>query len=163
MQNEFQSINLTNLLISPTIFFSLLSLIPQILMVDPSSETCVILALSLHYFFLTNFFWHVSEGIQNNFPKKKTAKQVHSFFFFFLPKSHRICFFFCSFSGLYLYMLVVQTFSGDNIKFNLYAVIGWGELIWKTFNKNCRELRERLNAMSAKLYGKLFPTMIILD
>lgn len=30
-------------------------------------------------------------------------------------------------SGLYLYMLVVQTFSGDNIRFNLYAVIGWGE------------------------------------
>ncbi|CAO1304274.1 unnamed protein product [Diamesa tonsa] len=29
--------------------------------------------------------------------------------------------------GLYLYMLVVQTFSGnDNIRFNLYALIGWG-------------------------------------
>lgn len=29
--------------------------------------------------------------------------------------------------GLYLYMLVVQTFSGDKIRFNMYATIGWGE------------------------------------
>lgn len=28
-------------------------------------------------------------------------------------------------------MLVVQTFSGDNIRFNLYAVIGWGEYMYK--------------------------------
>uniref|UniRef100_T1GE43 G-protein coupled receptors family 2 profile 2 domain-containing protein n=1 Tax=Megaselia scalaris TaxID=36166 RepID=T1GE43_MEGSC len=28
--------------------------------------------------------------------------------------------------GLYLYILVVKTFSGDNIKFNTYALIGWG-------------------------------------
>lgn len=31
------------------------------------------------------------------------------------------------FSGLYLYMLVVETFSGDNLKFKLYALIGWGK------------------------------------
>lgn len=30
--------------------------------------------------------------------------------------------------GLYLYMLVVETFSGDNLKFNMYALIGWGKL-----------------------------------
>ena len=24
-------------------------------------------------------------------------------------------------------MLVVQTFSGENIRFNLYAIIGWGK------------------------------------
>lgn len=29
--------------------------------------------------------------------------------------------------GLYLYMLVVKTFSGDNIRFNIYVSIGWGE------------------------------------
>lgn len=29
--------------------------------------------------------------------------------------------------GLYLYMLVVKTFSGDNIRFNIYASIGWGK------------------------------------
>lgn len=29
--------------------------------------------------------------------------------------------------GLYLYMLVVETFSGDNLKFNMYALIGWGK------------------------------------
>uniref|UniRef100_A0A182PN92 G-protein coupled receptors family 2 profile 2 domain-containing protein n=1 Tax=Anopheles epiroticus TaxID=199890 RepID=A0A182PN92_9DIPT len=28
--------------------------------------------------------------------------------------------------GLYLYMLVVETFSGDNLRFNMYAAIGWG-------------------------------------
>ena len=37
--------------------------------------------------------------------------------------------------GLYLYILVVKTFSADNIKFNTYALIGWGgpalfSLIW---------------------------------
>lgn len=31
--------------------------------------------------------------------------------------------------GLYLYMLVVETFSGDNLKFKMYALIGWGKLI----------------------------------
>lgn len=33
---------------------------------------------------------------------------------------------FILFAGLYLYMLVVQTFSGDDIKFKMYAFIGWG-------------------------------------
>ena len=30
-------------------------------------------------------------------------------------------------SGLYLYMLVVETFSADKIKLRVYAVIGWGK------------------------------------
>lgn len=30
-------------------------------------------------------------------------------------------------TGLYLYMLVVETFTGDTLKFALYATIGWGE------------------------------------
>lgn len=30
------------------------------------------------------------------------------------------------FAGLYLYLLVVQTFTGDNIKLRLCLVIGWG-------------------------------------
>lgn len=29
--------------------------------------------------------------------------------------------------GLYLYMLVVETFSGDNMRIKTYAAIGWGE------------------------------------
>lgn len=33
-------------------------------------------------------------------------------------------------SGLYLYMLVVETFSGDNLRFSMYAFIGWGALIF---------------------------------
>ncbi|ALC42536.1 Dh44-R1 [Drosophila busckii] len=35
-------------------------------------------------------------------------------------------FFWMLVEGLYLYMLVVKTFSGDNIRFNIYASIGWG-------------------------------------
>lgn len=35
-------------------------------------------------------------------------------------------FFWMLVEGLYLYMLVVKTFSGDNIRFNIYALIGWG-------------------------------------
>lgn len=31
------------------------------------------------------------------------------------------------FTGLYLYLLVVKTFTGDNIKLRLYLVIGWGK------------------------------------
>ncbi|XP_065089233.1 diuretic hormone receptor [Ochlerotatus camptorhynchus] len=35
-------------------------------------------------------------------------------------------FFWMLVEGLYLYMLVVETFSGDNLRFKLYAAIGWG-------------------------------------
>ncbi|XP_037903274.1 diuretic hormone receptor isoform X2 [Hermetia illucens] len=35
-------------------------------------------------------------------------------------------FFWMLVEGLYLYMLVVKTFSGDNIRFTIYAIIGWG-------------------------------------
>ncbi|XP_055379199.1 diuretic hormone receptor-like isoform X2 [Condylostylus longicornis] len=34
-------------------------------------------------------------------------------------------FFWMMVEGLYLYILVVKTFSGDNIRFNIYALIGW--------------------------------------
>lgn len=30
--------------------------------------------------------------------------------------------------GLYLYMLVVETFSGDGFNFKTYAFIGWGKI-----------------------------------
>jgi len=36
-------------------------------------------------------------------------------------------FFWMLVEGLYLYMLVVKTFSGDNLRFNIYASIGWGK------------------------------------
>ncbi|KAG4067592.1 hypothetical protein HA402_005364 [Bradysia odoriphaga] len=35
-------------------------------------------------------------------------------------------FFWMLVEGLYLYMLVVETFSGDNLRFSMYATIGWG-------------------------------------
>jgi corticotropin releasing hormone receptor 1 len=34
-------------------------------------------------------------------------------------------------TGLYLYMLVVETFTGENIKLRVYVIIGWGKV---TFN-----------------------------
>jgi len=34
-------------------------------------------------------------------------------------------------TGLYLYMLVVETFTGENIKLRVYVIIGWGKT---TFN-----------------------------
>ncbi|CRL06927.1 CLUMA_CG019597, isoform A [Clunio marinus] len=69
---------------------SLVALILAVIMyMGPGTVGCIFLAILLHYFVLTNFFWMMVEG-------------------------------------LYLYMLVVQTFSGDKIRFNLYAVIGWG-------------------------------------
>ena len=30
-------------------------------------------------------------------------------------------------AGLYLYMLVVETFTGENIKLRVYVIIGWGK------------------------------------
>ncbi|XP_073953804.1 diuretic hormone receptor isoform X2 [Choristoneura fumiferana] len=51
--------------------------------------SCMILVICMHYFYLTNFFWMLVEG-------------------------------------LYLYMLVVETFTAENIKLKVYATIGWG-------------------------------------
>jgi len=34
------------------------------------------------------------------------------------------------FSGLYLYVLVVQTFIADNIKLRVYCLIGWGKSLF---------------------------------
>lgn len=51
--------------------------------------SCTILVICMHYFYLTNFFWMLVEG-------------------------------------LYLYMLVVETFTAENIKLNVYTTIGWG-------------------------------------
>ncbi len=35
--------------------------------------------------------------------------------------------YFSLFPGLYLYVLVVQTFMAENIRLRIYAAIGWGE------------------------------------
>ena len=44
--------------------------------------------------------------------------------------------FFIYFIGLYLYMLVVRTFSVENIKLRVYVAIGWGKFIL-CFLANC--------------------------
>ncbi|KAG6463510.1 hypothetical protein O3G_MSEX013909, partial [Manduca sexta] len=51
--------------------------------------SCMILVICMNYFYLTNFFWMLVEG-------------------------------------LYLYMLVVETFTAENIKLKVYTTIGWG-------------------------------------
>ncbi|KAL4714972.1 hypothetical protein ACJJTC_003123, partial [Scirpophaga incertulas] len=50
--------------------------------------SCMVLVICMHYFYLTNFFWMLVEG-------------------------------------LYLYMLVVETFTAENIKLKVYTTIGW--------------------------------------
>ncbi|XP_077287141.1 diuretic hormone 44 receptor 2 isoform X2 [Arctopsyche grandis] len=59
------------------------------LVVEREDVSCLILTVFVQYFYLTNFFWMLVEG-------------------------------------LYLYMLVVETFTGENIKLRVYATIGWG-------------------------------------
>ncbi|XP_026320489.1 diuretic hormone receptor isoform X1 [Hyposmocoma kahamanoa] len=55
----------------------------------PDQTSCMIMIICMHYFYLTNFFWMLVEG-------------------------------------LYLYMLVVETFTAENIKLKVYITIGWG-------------------------------------
>ncbi|GLG92730.1 Diuretic hormone receptor, partial [Gryllus bimaculatus] len=50
---------------------------------------CSVLAVLMHYFYLTNFFWMFVEG-------------------------------------LYLFLLVVATFTGEKVKLQIYIIIGWG-------------------------------------
>ncbi|XP_023937000.1 diuretic hormone receptor isoform X1 [Bicyclus anynana] len=56
---------------------------------NQDQTSCMILVICMHYFYLTNFFWMLVEG-------------------------------------LYLYMLVVETFTAENIKLKVYTTIGWG-------------------------------------
>lgn len=37
-----------------------------------------------------------------------------------------------SISGLYLYMLVVETFTAENIKLKVYTTVGWGKFDFVT-------------------------------
>ncbi|KAL1465534.1 hypothetical protein WDU94_005092 [Cyamophila willieti] len=46
---------------------------------------------------------------------------------FSLHYCHLTNFFWMFVEGLYLYMLVVETFSSANIKLRVYFIIGWGE------------------------------------
>jgi hypothetical protein len=39
-------------------------------------------------------------------------------------------------TGLYLYMLVVETFTGENIKLRVYVIIGWGKVTFDSLITN---------------------------
>ncbi|GIX97174.1 hypothetical protein CDAR_386861 [Caerostris darwini] len=39
-------------------------------------------------------------------------------------------FFWMFVEGLYLFILVVKTFTVDNVKLYVYTTIGWGESLW---------------------------------
>uniref|UniRef100_A0A182FFC8 G-protein coupled receptors family 2 profile 2 domain-containing protein n=1 Tax=Anopheles albimanus TaxID=7167 RepID=A0A182FFC8_ANOAL len=97
--------------------------------------SCVIFVTLLHYFTLTNFFWMLVEAtvmlvrceakllscwIDEHYAKAAEGA-VYTFASFALTNPVHF-----PFAGLYLYMLVVETFSGDNLRFNMYAAIGWG-------------------------------------
>lgn len=73
---------------------------------------CMALLVLLHFFNLTNFFWMMIEGNQVNQNCRMKMNELS-----------RISI------GLYLYLLVVETFSRIEVinKFGIYAVIGYGE------------------------------------
>lgn len=113
---------------------------------QPDVPTCVAFLSLFHYFQLTNYFWMFVEGnrtfrfLDNS--RVSTYYVARIDFTFSLPNN--ICYKFHSFiysflssiyvnrtfilSGLYLYLLVVKTFTGDNIKLRLCLIIGWGKV-----------------------------------
>ncbi|EDW02682.1 diuretic hormone receptor [Drosophila grimshawi] len=74
-------------------------------------------------YIMSAFFWILLLSVQISIRSGLSSciALVTLFHFFTLTN-----FFWMLVEGLYLYMLVVKTFSGDNIRFNIYVSIGWG-------------------------------------
>lgn len=85
---------------------------------EPGQVGCVVLVTFYNYFSVTNFFWMLVEG-----------KGDDNYYWMGMDNLIMHCLATPRFvlAGLYLYMLVVETFSGDNTRFKTYAAIGWGE------------------------------------
>lgn len=79
--------------------------------------TCIVFFSLLHYFHLTNFFWMFVEGAPLNWQSNIVSEKIK-----FIKLNRLFCV-----SGLYLYLLVVKTFTRDNIKLRLCLAIGWGK------------------------------------
>ncbi|KAG5677646.1 hypothetical protein PVAND_007386 [Polypedilum vanderplanki] len=75
-------------------------------------------------YILSIFLWILTLTLQMFLGNGSTVGCIFSaiFLHYFMLTN----FFWMLVEGLYLYMLVVQTFSGDNIRFNLYFIIGYG-------------------------------------
>ncbi|GLV46578.1 Diuretic hormone 44 receptor 1 [Carabus blaptoides fortunei] len=73
---------------------------------------------------LTDLFWILTLTLQI-FADINLATCV--FLITFLNYFILTNFFWMFVEGLYLYMLVVQTFTGENITLRVYATIGWGK------------------------------------
>ncbi|XP_069700681.1 diuretic hormone receptor [Periplaneta americana] len=74
-------------------------------------------------YMLTAFFWILILTWQTS-AQQDTA--VCIILVIFLHYFHLTNFFWMFVEGLYLYMLVVETFTGENIKLRVYVIIGWG-------------------------------------
>ncbi|KAJ9594858.1 hypothetical protein L9F63_013843 [Diploptera punctata] len=74
-------------------------------------------------YILTDFFWILTGMLQISL-HESTATCI--FMVIVLHYFHLTNFFWMFVEGLYLYMLVVETFTGENIKLRVYVVLGWG-------------------------------------
>ncbi|XP_067213523.1 diuretic hormone receptor-like isoform X2 [Linepithema humile] len=74
-------------------------------------------------YILTDLTWILTTVMQVSMqPNIPTCVTLFSLVHYF----HLTNFFWMFVEGLYLYLLVVKTFAGDNIKLRLYMAIGWG-------------------------------------
>ncbi|KAJ6641176.1 Diuretic hormone receptor, partial [Pseudolycoriella hygida] len=91
--------------------------------VKPGLTGCIVLVILFHYFSLTNFFWMLVEGTlriaEKAYPRRLAPVRLKKI------RIKSLTYLKSNVSGLYLYMLVVETFSSDKLKFKMYAVLGW--------------------------------------
>ncbi|KAF5284731.1 hypothetical protein FQR65_LT13433 [Abscondita terminalis] len=85
-------------------------------------------------YILADFMWTLTYTLQMSL---QTNKGLCILLTILLHYFHLTNFFWMFVEGLYLHILVVKTFTGDNIKLPVYATIGWGfpmvfVLIWGT-------------------------------
>ncbi|XP_013791145.1 diuretic hormone receptor-like, partial [Limulus polyphemus] len=86
-------------------------------------------------YILIDLMWILTASLQIGPAPSTLATKVACILTIFLTYLMGTNFFWMFVEGLYLYILVVKTFSIDFIKFHLYAIIGWGVpalvvLIW---------------------------------
>ncbi|GJQ64864.1 GPRDIH1 [Trypoxylus dichotomus] len=74
-------------------------------------------------YILADFVWILTYSVQVSVPSSKVSCVLLILLLHYL---HLTNFFWMFVEGLYLYILVVKTFTGENIKLRIYAIIGWG-------------------------------------
>ncbi|XP_039297102.1 diuretic hormone receptor-like [Nilaparvata lugens] len=104
-------------------------------------------------YILADFMWILNITLQMSMPANMTACFI---LVVMLHYFHLTNFFWMFVEGLYLYMLVVETFSSKNIKLRAYIFIGWGVpfiviLIWslvKTISPSSSDSQSQLSIYS---------------